>query len=374
MKSVVSIIRAEGYSALRSNIEQLVENLGGWEKFVRSGESALLKVNLLSARTPDRGVTTHPAVVKAVAECLLDRNVKVAIGDSPGAGDRGLERVFRNTGMIDVAEELGIPWVKFEPAGVREIHVSDEITLYLTKATDDYDHIINLPKLKTHSMTRYTGAIKNLFGLIPGLRKASYHKQFPLSKEFSRMLVAVYANTNVTLHIMDGIVGMEGNGPASGDLRDVGLLIASDDGVALDAIACHIIGIKEGKIAAIRFAAEQGLGHGKLSDIEVLGGELSEFVLEKPFVLPPRIPESIVPSWILRLFAKLVWFRPAPIDAKCTRCGICANHCPVNAITMRGSELPEYDYEKCITCLCCQELCPENAVELQLSCLAKRIG
>ena len=173
---------------------------------------------------------------------------------------------------------------------------------------------------------------------------------------------------------MDGIVGMEGNGPASGDLRDTNLLFASADGVALDAVASHIIGIKEGKVKTTAIADKQGLGNGKLKNIDIAGGELKDFVLEKPFKLPPMMPEAVIPAWAARLIAGLIKYRPVPIDEKCVRCGVCAKHCPVDAIEMRGSELPEFDYGKCITCLCCMELCPEEAVELDMNWIARRIA
>jgi uncharacterized protein (DUF362 family)/Pyruvate/2-oxoacid:ferredoxin oxidoreductase delta subunit len=374
MNSVVSIVRTEGYNALRSRVCELIDNLGGWENFVRSGDSVLLKVNLLSARQPARGVTTHPEVVRAVAESLLDFGAKVALGDSPGGADKGLERVFRNTGMIAVAEELGIPWIKFETAGTRQVRIDDRLTLFLTEATSDYDHVINMPKLKTHSLTLFTGAVKNLFGLVPGLRKATYHKLFPLPSDFARMLVAVYEQSPVTLHIMDGVVGMEGNGPSSGDLRDSNLLLASTDGVALDAVACHLIGIKEGRVKTTLFADKKGLGNGKLANIDIAGGNIEDFVLEQPFKLPPMMPEAVIPSWILRFFARFIKYRPIPLDEKCIRCGVCAKHCPVDAIQMHGKELPDFDYSKCITCLCCMELCPEEAVKLDLNWIAKRIA
>ncbi len=374
MNSKVSIQRAGGYDALRSHIEKLIDDLGGWRAHVRPGDSVLLKVNLLLARDPERGATTHPAVVKAVAESLLDYGASVAIGDSPGTADKGVERVFRNTGMIDVAESLGIPWVRFETAGTRTIPIDDKLTLQITRAIDGFDRIVSLPKLKTHSFMLYTGAVKNLFGLVPGFQKAGFHKLLPRPSEFSRMLIAIYERVPVALHIMDAIVGMEGNGPSSGELRDVGLLLASTDGVAMDTVAAHIIGIKPNRVITTKLAQKAGLGQGDLSKIEIPGGELSDFILEKPFKLPPMIPDRLVPTWLVRYLGRLIWIRPVPIEDKCVRCGICAKHCPVDAITMRGERLPEFDYKACITCLCCHELCPEDAIELDRSWIAKRIG
>jgi len=369
-------VRAEGYDnlALRSSLTRLIEQLGGWGRFVKRGEKILLKPNLLSARIPDKGVTTHPAVVKAVAESLLDLGATVAIGDSPGGADKGVERVFRNTGMLSVAEELGIEWVNFEASGAKKIQTEGGITLHIARAIEHYDHIISISKLKTHNLVVFTGAVKNLFGLVPGFQKTAYHKLYPLPTEFGRLLVAIYEYAPVTLHIMDAIVGMEGNGPASGDLRDVGLLLASPDGVALDRTIEHIVGIKDGKTITTGLASERGAGVGRLDDIEILGGELSEFVIEQPFKTPFKLPEMLVPSLLVRIFAPLIWIRPAPIEEKCARCGICANHCPTDCITIHGDELPVFDYDKCITCLCCNELCPEDAITLERSWLARKLG
>jgi len=376
LKSIVAVTRAEGYDypALRSSIYGLISTLGGWGRYVSPGERVLIKPNLLSARPPERGVTTHPSVVRAVAESLLDFGATVAVGDSPGGADKGVERVFRNTGMLEVAEKLGIGWVNFESSGTRVIPGDNGITLYITKAIERFDHIVSISKLKTHSLMLYTGAVKNLFGLAPGFRKTAYHKLYPLPTEFGKMLLAIYKHASVTLHFMDAIVGMEGNGPSSGDLRDVGLLLASADGIALDRVASHIIGIEEGRVITTRLADKKGLGNGKLENITVIGGELHDFVLDKPFKLPARLPERIIPSWLVKKLARFIWIRPAPLEEKCTRCGVCAKHCPVDAITMRGEKLPYYDYDKCITCLCCNELCPENAIAFEKSWLAKRLG
>ena len=381
MHSRVSIIRAEAYdvSGLRFKIRELLEKLGGWESFVKPGDRVLLKPNLLAARTPDRAVTTHPAVVEAVGAELLDFGAKVAIGDSPAGAHKGVERVFRNTGMIDVAERLGVQLVNFEASSADIIHRDDGIVLPLTKAIRDFDKIISISKLKTHSYTHYTGAIKNLFGTVPGFRKAEFHKQYPLVRDFAKVIVAVYEEVPVALHIMDAIVGMEGNGPASGDLRDTNLLLASTDGVALDRVAERIIGIvkpTDSQITAL--AASRGLGEGDIDKIEIAGGEkIEDFILETPFVLPPKAPQqflaTFVPSWLLRTLAKIIWIRPKPNDDRCVRCGVCADACPVDAITMRGEEVPLFDYKKCITCMCCNEICPHKAIDLVKSPIARFI-
>lgn len=375
MRSQVAISRAESYEiqTLRSSFLSLLDSLGGWRSFIETGEKVLLKPNLLSARTPERAVTTHPNLVKVVAQSLIDYGAVVSIGDSPGGADRGVARVFDNTGMSAVADELGIEQVNFEASGARTIQTEDGLTLSIARAIFNFDKIISISKLKTHSLMLFTGAIKNLFGTVPGFRKAEYHKKYPLPRDLGKLLVAIYANVPITLHIMDAVVGMEGNGPSSGELRDVGLILASSDGVALDSIAEHIIGIRGKKSITTRLASRQGLGVGDLEKIDILGGNLEDFVLTKPFKLPPRVPDRFIPSWLITPFTRLVWIRPEPIEDKCVRCGICAKNCPVDAIAMRNPEIPQFDYGKCITCMCCHELCPHDAINLRKSFLARRI-
>jgi len=374
LENKVSLTKTESYNleTLRFSLQRLISNLGGWNKFLNPGETVLLKPNLLSARTPDRGVTTHSALMYVLAESLLEFGAIPSIGDSPGGAYRGVERVLNNTGMKEVADKLGLETINFEASSARIVR-KNGITLYITKALENFDRVISISKLKTHSLMLYTGAIKNLFGCIPGFRKSEYHKMYPLPTQFGEMLVALFGEIDVDLHIMDAVVGMEGNGPASGDLRDVGLLLASKDGVALDRVAEHIVGIKAGQSVTTKMAANQGLGCGNLDRIEITGENLRDCILDEPFKLPPKLPERLIPAWMIRMFAPLIWVRPAPMEEKCTRCGVCAQNCPVNAITMHGKELPDYNYKKCITCLCCHELCPEDAIELEMSWLAKKV-
>ena len=375
MTDPVSVIRAESYDivALRRHIEELVSSIGGWDNILDRRERVLLKPNLLAARTPDRAVTTHPNVVEAVASSLIDYGASVAIGDSPAGAHKGVERVFRNTGMIDVAEKLGIEWINFEASGARKIETKSGVTLNINRAIENFDRIISISKLKTHSFMVYTGAVKNLFGLVPGFRKTSYHKLYPKPSRFARMILDIYENIPISLHIMDAIIGMEGNGPSSGDPREVGLLLASTDGIALDRVAEHIVGIKKNYTPIGKLASKDHPRSTDLDSIRILGGKIEDFILDKPFKLTPRIPEIFIPSWLIRPLAGLIWIRPKPQDALCVRCGICAQSCPVDAITMRGSQIPEFNYKKCITCLCCHETCPEKAITLEKSFIARFI-
>ena len=244
--------------------------------------------------------------------------------------------------------------------------------MHFAKCIFEADVIISLPKMKTHGFTLYTGAIKNLYGTLPGFQKARFHKKYPHPDKFSEVLADVYGFVKPQLHLMDGILGMEGNGPATGDLRNTGLLLASTDGVALDTVASHLMGFKKDDIDAIRIAGKRGLGETDLHKIEVIGESLKSALIQD-FSLPSNFYMKFVPEFLVHLIGRFVWVKPKADYTKCTGCQVCARGCPVEAITMHNGK-PVMDYSKCINCLCCNESCPENAIVQEMSWLAKRFG
>lgn len=376
MAAKVAIAKSSDYKPanVRKAIENLLDDLGGWEKYISPGSRILLKPNLLSARKPDKGVTSHPAVVEEVAKSLLDSGYKLGLGDSPGGAHKGVKRVFDNTGMTEVAEKLGIEIINFETSGVN-VFQEGRFKLHITKAIDDFDAIVNLPRLKTHSLMAMTLAIKNMYGVVAGFQKAEYHKQYPKPKDFGELLVEIFKKARPAISILDGIVGMEGEGPSSGELRpDIGLLLASDDAVALNRVAEKIVGMPK-MTETTRIAAEKQIGEANLENIEIPGAKLENFILKKPFKLPmtsSRIAQ-LAPNWLIRLLGKLIWIRPALSHKNCIKCGKCERMCPVDAITMdAGKTYPVFDYKKCVLCLCCHEICPEKAIYLKRSLIARR--
>ena len=369
----VAILKCADYSRERVDraVREIFELLGGIGHFVQKGQKVLLKPNMLSAKEPERGITTHPIFLETVVRQVQSAGGEVWIGDSPSGAIKGIQRYWKNTGFEDVAKRTGAKLINFEAGGtvIRETSLRK---FHLARSIFEADVIINLPKFKTHGFTLYTGAIKNLFGTIPGLQKAVLHKRYPHPDSFSKMLVDVYSLVNAKLHLMDGIVGMEGNGPVTGDLRQIGLILASEDGVALDAVASHIMGFQEGKIDAIRLAAEKGLGEARLDNITILG-ELLDEVKCKEFSLPSNYFIKLVPQCFMRWLGRLIWVHPRADLDKCTACGMCVRSCPVHAIHMVNG-YPVTDYHICINCLCCNESCPEGAVIQERSWLARRLG
>jgi uncharacterized protein (DUF362 family)/Pyruvate/2-oxoacid:ferredoxin oxidoreductase delta subunit len=374
MSSQVSIVRCDDYT--QSNVDAAVrvcfDHLGGLGRFVKKDQRVLVKPNLLSAKDPSRAITTHPAVVRAVTEQVRELGAVPLLGDSPGGVDRGIKRVWENTKLAQVAEQTGTKLVAFESSGVYKKSTPEGKTYYIAKPVLDADVIISLPKLKTHTLTLMTCAVKNMFGSIPGFRKAAYHKESPKPKDFAKVIVDIFSLTKPQLTLVDAIVAMEGDGPSSGDPKYLGLLLCSSDAVAIDMVAEGIMGFKPGEIDTTREAQKRDLGAKSFDQIEILGEHFEDIPLPH-FALPSNRFIRMIPNFLLKLIAPFVWVRPNIIDGNCINCNICVENCPTKTIR-KGDKRPQFDYSNCINCMCCHELCPEKAIYLEKSRIAKRIG
>jgi len=329
-----------------------------------SGKKVLVKPNMLNDRSPERGVTTHPSIVRAVTKWLLDAGADVTVGDNPGAVGRGAnERCASGSGIADAA--LGC-YTNISSDGVA-MEVKSRFTrqLVVSRAVLDADILVSLPKFKTHALTQITGAIKNMFGILVGGEKGRMHAATGGYRSFSEALVDIYQIRPPDLVIMDAVIGMEGNGPSSGDSRHVGKIIVSDDGVAVDAVMTAMMGKKPEKIHMLKVAGRRGIGEIDISKLDVTG----EMKTLENFRMPSTFLCHIA-GWLAnnRLLRPLIESRPIILKDKCKGCGVCAEACPVDGISMAG-KYPVINRQVCIRCYCCQELCPNDAVELR-----RRVG
>jgi uncharacterized protein (DUF362 family)/NAD-dependent dihydropyrimidine dehydrogenase PreA subunit len=371
----VYIVRCTDYHHAEQGVHELLAMMGGMEHFAKPGDRIVLKVNLLRPGQPEEAVSTHPAVTAAVASMAKACGAIPMITDSPGAGYRYtkkmLEKTYRISGMQEIADTLGIELnrdtshevVSF-PDG-RLIKRFEVITPVL-KA----DVVFNLCKLKTHSFMHMTGAVKNNFGIVPGLTKPGYHGKLRDTARFADMLLDLLGFVAPQLSIMDAIVGMEGEGPGSGRPREVGLLLASRNALALDVVASEIIGIERNRNPILLAAERRGLGPNRLEEVDVVGPTVSDLVIPD-FELPATVfGGSGVggEAWWIRLveplFRHAFSVKPVVSRDRCIACGACRDACPMKVITIVDGGHATIDHRGCIRCYCCHEMCPENAIEL----------
>jgi uncharacterized protein (DUF362 family)/Pyruvate/2-oxoacid:ferredoxin oxidoreductase delta subunit len=359
--SDVSIVKCADYERDRvlDAVRRAIDLLGGMGSFVKPGDRVLIKPNLLKAALPAEAVVTHPEVLRAIIRLVREAGATALVGDSPGFGE--LRRVCEKSGIMDVIEEEGAALAEMSEAV--QIKNSGQFHRFeICRDVLEADAIINVPKFKTHGMMTLTGAVKNLFGCIPGRRKVQWHLNAGINRDaFARMLVELCGLIKPRLTVMDAIVGMEGNGPGSGDPRELGLVLAGGDPVAIDVVCGKLVRADLALLAIIRAAAGAGIGETRLDRIRIHGEPLGE-VLVKGFRLPPQEhPEWRLPEWSRRLLKDALTTRPMIDHARCIRCGICQGHCPQGAIDDAGKKL-EIRYRDCIRCFCCQEFCPQGAI------------
>jgi uncharacterized protein (DUF362 family)/ferredoxin-like protein FixX len=376
MKSKVAVIRCLDYDPehVKEAVSRAIDLLGGVTQFVAPGDRVLVKPNLLSARLPEAAVTTHPAVVEAVIDLWKAAGAEVILGDSPpiaGEKEASYRRLMQNTGMLGVAERTGARIVRFEESVVPVEYPSGRHykRFEIGRAVSEADAIISLPKLKSHGLTYLTGGVKNMFGCIHGKRKAFFHAQAGEDREiFAQMLVDFYGAVTPQLSIMDAIVGMDGDGPVDGRVRNIGLILAGTDAVAVDAVASAILGIDPLSVDTTRLAATNGLGKADLTQIDIVGEKIEDircdgFIEPKSKDFWTRIPKPI--RHILR--NQLI---PFPnITPSCKNCNACVDACPVKAIAY-GKDRPKVELTECIRCYCCREVCEHKAIELKLGRLS----
>jgi uncharacterized protein (DUF362 family)/Pyruvate/2-oxoacid:ferredoxin oxidoreductase delta subunit len=339
------------YKTLRPLIFEIMDRLGG--NLIGNHSQVVIKPNCLVPAKPEQAVLTHPLVVRAVVEYVLERGAHPQVLDSPAMGSferllkesglrealRGLDatcRPFRNSVHVDIGEPFGL------------IEMAEEAV--------NADFLINLPKLKTHSQMLLTLGVKNLFGCVVGFRKAEWHLRAGINRDlFARLLVQIHEALKPYMTIMDGILALEGDGPGKGGTpRELGLLLASNNALALDATVCRMLSLSPDQLPTCAEAQTMGILDPR-------------FKIEGPFTTIGdfRLPEaaSLVygPEFLHSFVRKQLLQRPVPDNDLCTFCGDCLKYCPAHAIREEDKKL-RFDYDRCIRCYCCIEVCPHGAL------------
>lgn len=367
---------------MQAALREVLAPLGGMGAFVKPGECIALKPNLLTPAPLEKAVVTHPAVLAAVAVEVMEAGAHPVVVESPGTGvvhaRPVIERAFRKVGYVQMAERYGFELcfdTAWENVSVPEAKLTKR--LEVMSPIVHADGVINLPKFKTHMFMTFSGATKNLFGVIPGLNKASYHARLEDPKLFADMLIDVAYYVDPRLSVVDAIVGLEGDGPGTGGSpRPVGALIAGADPVHVDVACCRVAGIPVSDVPVLVAARNRHLWSGHPQDVETLGEPVAELEV-KDFAMPGeyqgmgiRVPGMVEETLrgILRRFNR--W--PVPKAERCTVCKACERACPAEAISMdEDARVATVDDSLCIRCYCCHEVCPQAAIDLEYSRMGK---
>jgi len=380
----VALLKCTDYDvhSIEEKLREGFELLGG-TSFLRTlipeNSSVLLKPNFLSVVEKGSPVITHYAMFEAVIRIVKEYSNNIAFGDSPGSGDG--RKAAERSGLMEVANRYGVSFVDFN----EEVHVElDNPLMYkfwnVARAPYEADVVITLPKLKTHAMMYYTGAIKNQFGCIPGSQKASWHTKLPDAVNFGKMLLDLNSVVKTSFAILDGIIAMEGNGPRNGTPKKMDAIIMGKSLTAVDSTAVRLIGYDDVlTIPILKVAHDTKWGAVMPADIEVLGEKVVDMKC-KDFKLSrnAKVINFISPT-LNNFIASLTAPNPVVIPEKCIGCKKCDEVCPerpkvISFITHNNKIIPKWNYKNCIRCFCCQELCPQGAIEIKYKRLSRMIG
>lgn len=345
----------------------------GFDPTELKNKRVCLKPNLLMPLTPDRAVTTHPEIFRAVAQIVRDYTTDIVLIESPNFF--ALKPTIKKAGLAEIVGDMEIE--------IADINITETLrfplahrykNIDISKAFFDVDYIINMPKLKTHGFTHYTGAVKNLFGVMPGLSKARMHMRAPSQMEFTEFLLDLYGGLlngfekpKKFIHIMDAVVGMEGEGPGpSGKPKAIGAVIVGEDAVALDYVAVNLVGLKMKKVFTITEGFKRGYGAKSPDEIQVTGESLEDMRITNFKAPRSTIMGGVIWPMTSPTVKNLFVEKPVPRAEACTLCYNCMTVCPAGAIDKADDAgIPKYNYRKCIRCFCCMETCPEAAIYLK---------
>jgi uncharacterized protein (DUF362 family)/Pyruvate/2-oxoacid:ferredoxin oxidoreductase delta subunit len=330
-----------------------------------AGKRVLIKPNLLTDRTPEQAVTTHPELVRLVIRRLMSAGAEIAVGDSP-ASTANLRQVWEKSGLAAVCTDERVPLISLENSGATAFDVAG-FSFTVANPVLQADLVVNLPKVKSHSLTMLTAAVKNMYGVIPGYSKTALHRRYPKPRVFGQLIRALWQVLPKTVTIADGVIGMEGQGPANGRPINLGFLAAAQNPFALDRALCDLLRIDRRRVPYLSSDPDA-----ERRESPVMQGDA---ITVPSFEIPAGAHLlNLLPEWLVRSSGRLVWVRPEFSAQACTSCGKCRRSCPVNAISMEettGRPLPVLRRDLCISCSCCHEICPSGAIRMSQSALLR---
>jgi uncharacterized protein (DUF362 family)/NAD-dependent dihydropyrimidine dehydrogenase PreA subunit len=380
----VALLRCADYEvdAIEKKLREGFELLGGdayLRKLIPSGSKVLLKPNMLSIEKAGSPVITHYAVFEAVIRIVKEYSRDITFGDSPGFGDS--KKAAEKSGLMEVANRYGVKFDSF----TETVHVKLDNSILckswdVAKAPYEADVVISLPKLKTHAMAYFTGAIKNQFGCISGTQKAGWHTRMPDANNFCKMLLDLNAVVGTSFAILDGIIAMEGNGPKNGSPHKMDTIIMGESISAVDSVAVRLIGYDDPlKTPTLKEVYDNKWGVVLPNEIQVLGEKMDK-MKAKNFKLSRTGGNFHFSSpTVSRFLSGILAPSPTLIDDKCVGCKRCEEVCPeqgkvIKMISKDNKFKPVWNMKACIRCFCCQELCPAGAIETKNTALGSLLG
>lgn len=373
MPGTVCALAAESYtySEIKAVVDRQFELLA-LDRLIKPGMKIVLKPNLLMKRSPEEATTTHPTLVAAITEHLLALGAaSVTLAESPGGlyNQPQLSGIYKATGMSEYSKNYG--FVLNEDFTWKETQWMEGETCKLFNIITpllEADMVISIAKLKTHGMTGLSGAVKNLFGAVPGLQKPELHYRFPEKMAFCNMLIDLWECVHPAITFVDAVESMEGNGPSGGNARKTDRIFCSTDPYALDMILAHFIDMPITQIPVLQNAVRRGLAPSAVSEIPLIGDEI---VPIKDFKKPhqknidflDKLP-GFMQEPAKKVADKLLTPRPVVRTKDCIGCGKCAESCPQKIIKVENRKA-KIDPEKCIRCYCCHEMCPVKAIDIK---------
>lgn len=352
-------------------VQHLLDSLPATQN-LRPDSRVLIKPNLLAAHAPEKAITTHPEVLRGVVFALRNYGVQnITIADSPGGiyTPSSMENIYKTCGLWELGQESGVTLYTACQSGQTQTRGQLVQAFTLIQPVLDADFIINVPKFKTHVLTGMTGAVKNLFGCVPGLQKAEFHMRFPERKHFGQMLVDLCERVRPDIHLVDGVLAMEGDGPSGGNVRLLGLLLAGQDPYQMDLTLCHSMGLSPERVPFLQAAGARGLCAEAFSPDWVQEGHadpIENFLPPRSYEgrldYTPKIPQIF--SGLIPVFSRRMAPHPHIRRKKCIGCGKCAGLCPEKVITLQNKKA-RIASKNCIRCFCCHEICPVQAIDVR---------
>lgn len=324
------------------------------QNIIKSDASVLIKPNLLMPASPHHAILTHPLIVRAVAEYVLEKNARPLIADSPAVGP--FEKIKKQGGYNEALKHLDIEIKAFDTS--KKIDIGKPFgSIEMAKAAAEADVVINLPKLKTHSGMLLSLGVKNLFGCIVGLKKPEWHLRSGIDRElFARLLVQICQAINPAITLVDGIWALEGQGPGkSGKPRHLGVLVGGKNAFHIDRVICRLLGMDPEKLPTHKIADNLGLVSASVD----INGNME---VVDHFKLPTLAPLMFGPKPFQKFMRKHLIQRPEADQVRCRLCGECWQYCPAKAVMLSKDRI-DFDYDTCIRCYCCIEICPHGALQ-----------